>query len=150
MDTSTTRPLTEAERGWVDAQVNMAAFLVGAACPDLAGGAVTLDALDRGFRVWAEAARRAPLMAQSGLQAFGVALGRVLVDNLGFAWCVVEANGRTELAVTHGDGAQLVRPVAHLEASWARGEAPSFAETYAALERALWAARRRGADVLDN
>lgn len=91
--------LTPAESKWVDESIALARELVNTLSPSDRDAPLEPAALDRAYRAW----RRTPgdIAANNVINAFGAALGQMMIDRFRFDWAIVTDQYGTDLAV-HG------------------------------------------------
>lgn len=121
-------PLNDAERVWLDDQLDVGRAIVEAyGLPVGEGELPTLAQLDAVLPVWAGQPVEERVHANDVVQAFGAVLGAHLCRELGLAWIIVSDEHGTELAV-HGDpGDVLLFPTGATAKRVSEGEVSFFA-----------------------
>jgi Domain of unknown function (DUF3806) len=102
---------SESERAWIAANIELAAEIAKATgLPVDPGDHLAPSTLDAAWAAWLAGHDRATEDPNPYINAFGLAFGQHLVDDLGLAWKVVEDRDGTEMAVWGEVGDVLVFP----------------------------------------
>jgi hypothetical protein len=124
--------LSAAERAWIAQQLEHARLFVDAFSPNDADRPITLDALDRAFGAWLPQCGNDNDEVNGAINAVGIQFGQILVDQLGFEWCITTDDYGTDLAVRALPGTAnfSIVPASFVAKRWERGETLFFTDSF--------------------
>jgi Domain of unknown function (DUF3806) len=108
-------PINEGERQWIEANLRVSrSFVAAYAGEQVVEGAPSPLALERAWDAWLESWESEPAESRDDpnpiINAVGIAVGQLLVSELGLAWVVATDEYGTEIAVYGNPGDVLVFP----------------------------------------
>jgi hypothetical protein len=128
-------PLTEREQRWIADHLEAAGLFVAAMSPADGDRPIALEVLDRAWGNWLGSEALDGALVNETINSVGVQFGQFLVDQLGFAWTIVEDAQGTDLAVRAlpGRGDVLVFPANFVAKRWQRRELNFLASSFALI-----------------
>ena len=114
--------LNEAERQWIDDQLQAAERFVAEHSPPDAGSPLAVESLGRAFAEWMAISTTDVQEINEAINAVGVAFGSLLVREGGFSWVIASDEHGTEMAVVALPGTAnfLVYPANFVAKRWER------------------------------
>lgn len=128
-------PLGPAEKDALASQLRDAHSIAIAFADYDGAGPITLDQIDRAYAVWYEQGIDDQAEINTAINAFGAALGDLLVRSLGFEWGILTNEFDTQLTVRASPGGNdlFICPSNFVAKRWRRGEVGFFGHSYRAI-----------------
>lgn len=125
------------EREWLRQKLDSVNTYISSLLPEFSGAKIDAGLLDRLWTAWMAAEPDDNETTANFLQAFGVAFGQLLVDEIGFEWAIFTDESGTGIAV-HAPSATsntCIVPIDFVLTQYENGENAFVAQTYQEIGR---------------